>query len=197
MSWHISGSYYAPCSCNLGCPCTMGSTKADRGWCSGCLAFHVRQGTIDGVDVSDTKAVLVGDWPSSYLEGNGTGRLYLDEALTAEQRSALAGVLSGRKGGPLQMLAVIVPNIEPTKVAPISIEKNGDETHIMVGDFGQIVAKPLRGLTGELTRLLNGAGAFGQDIVLGNGTGSRWSDPDMREWESGGHVDMADFDWSG
>lgn len=197
MSWRISGTYYAPCSCNLGCPCTMGSTVADRGWCSGCLAFDIKSGEVDGVDVGGTKVVFVGDWPASYLLGNGTGRLYVDEAVTAEQRAVLEAVMSGRKGGLLQMIAAIVPNHLPTKVAPISIQHNGDETRVTVGEYGEVVAKPLRGLTGQLTRLLNGAGAFAQDIIMSNGSGSHWHDPEMRQWESGGHADIADFEWGG
>jgi hypothetical protein len=94
------------------------------------------------------------------------------------------------------MIGAIVPNIQPTKTASISIDRNSDEIRVTVGDFGQVVVKPLRGLTGQLTRLVNGAGAFGQDIVLGSGAGTRWSDPEMRQWE-GGHADMSEFDWSG
>jgi hypothetical protein len=67
--------------------------EADRGWCSGVLLFNIRTG-VDGTDVSDTKVALAADFPSGYLAGNGTGRLYVDPEVSQEQRSALEAVLS-------------------------------------------------------------------------------------------------------
>ncbi|MBV9453252.1 MAG: DUF1326 domain-containing protein [Rubrobacter sp.] len=40
--------------------------------------YDIQSGEIDGVDVSGTKVALVADWPSGFLAGNGTGRLYFD-----------------------------------------------------------------------------------------------------------------------
>ena len=76
MAWRITGTYYAPCSCNVGCPCTLGELEADRGWCSGTLVFDIQGGNVDGTNVGGTKVAVVGDWPSGFLAGNGTSRLY-------------------------------------------------------------------------------------------------------------------------
>jgi hypothetical protein len=51
-------------------------------------------------------------------------------------------------------------------------------------------------MQGDFTRLLHGAAAFRDDIIPGQGTCSRFYDPEMREWESGGHAERGDFDWS-
>ena len=67
MAWRITETYYAPCSCNVGCPCTLGKLEGDRGWCSGTLVFDIHGGT---------KVALVADWPRGFLAGNGTSRLY-------------------------------------------------------------------------------------------------------------------------
>lgn len=197
MPWQISGTYYAPCSCNVGCPCTLGEMQGDRGWCSGTLAFDIRSGRVDGTDVSNTRVVLAADWPSGFLAGNGTGRLYFDEGTPQERRTALEPVLMGQRGGVLEAVSSLVPTWLPARTAPIRVETGDEKTRIVVGDYGEVVTEPLKGATGERTRLLHAAAAFRDDIFLGRGTGTRWRDPDLRQWESGGHSEYADFDWSG
>ena len=97
MAWRITGTYYGPCSCKVGCPCTLGEMEADRGWCSGNLTFDIRSGNIDGIDVSGTKVAMDVDWPGGMLGGNGVGRFYFDPAVSERQRAALEAVLSGRR----------------------------------------------------------------------------------------------------
>lgn len=197
MAWNISGTYWAPCSCNVGCPCTFGEMEGDQGWCSGSLVFDVHRGQADGVDLSGTKVALAADWPSGFLGGNGTGRLYFDPSASQQQRAALEGIVSGRQGGALEAIAMLVPTFLAPKEAAINIQKSDDEVRITVGNFGTLVSRPLRGATGEPTRLLHAAAAFRDDIVLGNGRGSQWRDPELRQWEGGGHSEIGDFDWSG
>ena len=84
----------------------------------------------------------------------------------------------------------------PSKAASIRIDKDGEATKISVGGHGELVTAPLRGATGEYTRLLHGSAAFRDNIILAKGTGSSWRDPEMRAWESGGHSEQADFNWS-
>lgn len=197
MAWSMSGNYWAPCSCKVGCPCTLGEMEGDMGWCSGGQAVEIRSGNVDGTDVGGVKLAWIADWPSGFLAGNGTGRLYFDPSVSQEQWAALEPVLKGEKGGPLEAISALVPTFLPSKEAPISIQKDPEETTVTVGDFGKLVTKPLRGPTGELTRLLHAAAAFRDEIILAKGTGSYWRDPDLRQWESGGHSEQADFDWSG
>ena len=53
MSWKISGSYFETCSCALVCPCTASlSLGATNDYCRVVLVFHVKQGDVEGVDVS-------------------------------------------------------------------------------------------------------------------------------------------------
>ena len=105
--------------------------------------------------------------------------------------------MSGQQGGVLEILSSLITEILPTKEAPIDIQTDEEATtRIRVGDYGALVVQPLRGPEGDFTRLLHGAAAFRDDIVLARGTGSRWQDPEMRQWESGGHAEQADFDWS-
>ncbi len=196
MAWQINGTYYSPCSCKVGCPCALGELEADQGWCSAVMVVDIQKGNADGTDLSGTKVALVGDWPSGFLSGNGTARLYFDPSISAEQRSKLEGIVSGQKGGVFEILGSLISNVQPSEEAPINIQSGDEETRISVGDFADLVVKPLRGPTGEPTRLLHGAAAFRDDIVLANGRGTSAHAPGMRQWESLGHAEMSEFDWS-
>ena len=191
MAWQINGTYVGPCSCRVSCPCELGELVADQGWCSGILALDIRSGSVDGVDVGGTKVVFIGDWPSGFLAGNGTGRLVCDAAMSDAQQSALEGVMSGQKGGVFEVLSSLVPQSLPTLRAPIAFSRNGENVEVSVGDIGVGTYSPLKSQTGETTRLLHGAAAFREDVFLGKGTGSRFSPPDMRSWEGGGHSELA------
>ncbi len=196
MAWKLTGTYYIPCSCNVGCPCNFGEMEGDRGWCSGAGVFDIRGGDIDGTDVSGTKVALAADWPSGFLAGNGTGRLYFDPDTPQEQRSALESVLSGQQGGVFELFAALIPEFLPSKEAPIILQTSEEATRAKVGDFGAIVSAPIRDQEGNITTLRHGPAALVEDTVMGRGTGTSWRDPEMREWTSGGHAEQGDFDWS-
>jgi hypothetical protein len=196
MAWRLTGTYYAPCSCDVGCPCNFGELEADRGWCSGAFLMDVRGGEVDGTDVSGTKVAMAADWPSGFLAGNGTGRLYFDPEVSQEQRSALEAVFSGQRGGIFELLGALVPEFRPSKEASITLLAGEDATRAKVGDFGAIVVAPLRDPEGNITTLRHGPAAIVEEQVMAKGTGSSWRDPEMREWTSGGHAEQGDFDWS-
>ena len=196
MTWRMTGTYYAPCSCKVSCPCELGEMEADQGWCSGSIAFQIDKGNVDGLDISGTKVVLVGDWPKAFIAGNGVGLLYFDRGTPEKTRVALEKVLSGKMGGVWEPVGALIPTIKPSKEAAITIKKDGETTRITVAGFGDLVSTPLKGATGQPTRLLHGAATFRDDITLARGTGSSWHDPDMRAWSSGGHSEECAFDWS-
>jgi hypothetical protein len=196
MAWHIVGTYYAPCSCKVGCPCVLGEQEGDQVWCSGGQWVDIDNGDVDGVDVSGARLAWVADWPKGFLGGEGVGRIYFDSSVSAQQRDALEPLFKGQRGGVYEVVGQLVTRWLPTLEAPIDIEQDDEGTRITVGEFGVAIAKPLRGAGGEVTRLLHGAAAFRDDIGLANGKGTSWRDPDMRQWESLGHAEITEFDWS-
>ena len=196
MAWNIRGNYYGPCSCKVSCPCALGEMEADEGWCSGALAFDITSGKVNDVDVSGVTAVLDGDWPSGFLGGNGTARMYLDPSVSKAQQAALEGLFTGELGGVFEVFATLVNNVLPTKEASINLDADDDTFTVRVGDFGLLTAKTLRGADGRPTKVLNGAAHFRDEVILAKGVGTYWRDPEMREWESGGHAERWEFEWS-
>src|SRR5688572_9762613 len=89
MAWQFSGTYYAPCSCKVGCPCLLGELEADQGWCSGMVVMDIRSGNVDGLDISGTKVALLADWPSGFLAGGGKGRIHFDPSVGQDRRAPL------------------------------------------------------------------------------------------------------------
>jgi hypothetical protein len=117
--------------------------EGDRGWCSALRLYDIRSGEVDGVDVSGTRVALVADWPSGFLAGNGTGRLYFDPSVSQEQQDTLKPLIKGERGGVFEVIGSLVPNFLPNKEAPINIEVGEEESRATVGDIGKVVVKPL------------------------------------------------------
>ena len=47
MALRLTETYYAPCSCNVDCPCTFGELEGDRDWFSSVAILDVRDGAVD------------------------------------------------------------------------------------------------------------------------------------------------------
>ena len=78
MAWNLQGTFYENCSCDAICPCTwsnLGHRATRDDYCRFAMAFEVASGDVEGVDVSGTSFVLIGDTPPdmsrSNLEGHG------------------------------------------------------------------------------------------------------------------------------
>ena len=109
MSWKLEGSYFETCSCNVVCPCTaslaFGATL-DR--CRVTLVFNVKNGEIEGTDVSGLTVAAVADTPKVMTDGNWRLGVFIDAAASDEQAEKLGGVFSGALGGPMQALGPLV-----------------------------------------------------------------------------------------
>lgn len=186
MAWGVTGNMIEFCSCKLLCPCWLGPAQPDQGWCSGAIVFDIQQGTADGVDLSGAKVVFAADWPGDFWAGNGTARLYIDTAASAEQRRELEAIFSGRKGGLLEpLLGAVISRWLPAQTAPIAIQR-GDTLAITVGSVGQVMLQPMKDQDGRPTTVQGAAAqaAFqSASMELASSQGSRWSDPELRQWE--------------
>ena len=204
MAWNITGQLLDSCSCNMLCPCWFGVKELmvmDQGWCAAAWVYHVRQGNSDGVNLDGCTLATAFDWPGpTILDGNGTGRIYIDQAATAAQRRELEGIFQARKGGPLEVLGSLISLWLPTQTADINIQEEADTLTVTVGDFGQYKSQPLKNEEGQPMTMQNVG--FATALQFDNQTaqlapsGSRWSDPDMPhqfETKSGA---VANFTWT-
>lgn len=199
MGWRIKAQAVESCSCKMVCRCTLGPAEPDQGWCSAALGFDIVEGDADGVDLAGVKFVILGDLPGDFFGGFDAARLYVDESASDEQRTAVEEILQGKRGGLWEGLREAIRKWLPTKSAAISFG-NGDSPSVTVDGVGRNTLQPLQTEDGKRAVLENApvAAALGQNrIELALATGSNWSDPDMRSWESLGYGSQSVVDWSG
>lgn len=135
MSWHLKGSYFETCSCELMCPCNLSFDHgATYDYCRVTLVFHVREGEIEGTDIGGRKVALIADTPKVMTEGNWRLGMFVDEDATDEQMEKLSGVFSGQMGGPMAGLAPLVGEVLGVERAPIEIVEDGVRHSVRIGD---------------------------------------------------------------
>ncbi len=198
MAWHVEGQMHELCSCKILCPCWFGPAEPDQGWCSGAIVFDIERGSADGLDLGARKVVLAADWPGDFWAGDGTARLYLDENASPEQRKALEAIFSGQQGGPMEAVSsAVITTWLPAKTMPIAVSW-GDTTTGSVGDVGTITSRRMKNEAGQAATV-QGAAAMGafqlERMEVARTAGSRWSDPEMRQWDADSGT-TGPFAWS-
>jgi len=135
MPWSLSGSYFETCSCDVVCPCTASlSLGATRDRCRVVLVFNVKQGDVDGTDVSGITVAAVADTPKVMSEGNWRLGVVIDEGASDEQAEKLGGVFSGALGGPMEALGPLVGENLGLERLPIEVHEDGHKHSIRIGD---------------------------------------------------------------
>ena len=123
MAWNLAGSYSETCSCELMCPCNMSFDHgATYDFCRVVLAFKIREGMVDDVEIAGRKVVLVADTPKVMTEGNWRVGVYIDNGATEEQFDKLLQVFSGQLGGPMAGLAPLIGEMLGVERASIDLE---------------------------------------------------------------------------
>lgn len=125
--------------------------------------------------------------------------MYIDDSASSEQRRELEAIFWGKKGGFLEgLLGAVISRWLPTETTRIEIGW-GDSPFFRVGSFGQATLTPLRDQNGRPTRIEGAAAQTAFQFAsmdLASSKGSRWSDPDLRQWQ-GDSGTLHQFNWSG
>jgi hypothetical protein len=135
MSWSLEGSYFESCSCNVVCPCTASlALGATNDYCRVVLVFNVKQGDVEGTDVSGLTVAAVADTPKVMTDGNWRLGVFIDANASDEQAEKLGGVFSGALGGPMEALGPLIGENLGVKRAPIDVREDGLTHAITIGD---------------------------------------------------------------
>jgi hypothetical protein len=204
MAWNLTAEFTETCSCNMLCPCWYGVQELmvmDQGWCASAWLLRVQQGSADGVDLSGRTVALALDFPGPTLyDGNGTARLYIDDAASADHCRELEAIFQGTKGGPMEILAGLVTKWLPTQVAKIDFQEKGGTLTATVDGFGQMKSQRLTNEAGQPTTMQNTGFTTAlqfenQAAQLAPSSGTHWFDPDMpRQFENKSGA-VAKFTW--
>ena len=177
MPWNLTGSYFESCSCDVICPCTasmaLGATK-DR--CKVVLVFDVKDGEVDGTDVSGLTVAAVCDTPKVMSEGNWRLGVVIDADASDEQAEKLGGVFSGALGGPMEALGPLVGENLGVERQPIEVREDGLTHSVQIGDQVDLEIEdivPFGVETGEPVRITGIFHPAGSEFTVSRATRSK------------------------
>ena len=75
MAYRLEGELLEVCTCKVLCPCWIGEDPDGDGTCDSVNSWHISQGQIDGVDVSNLTIASVNHIPGNVLKRQLAGRL--------------------------------------------------------------------------------------------------------------------------
>ena len=193
MAWNLTGEFIETCSCNMLCPCWYGQAELmlmDRGWCATSILVRVQEGNFEGTDLAGQNAVVGLFFPGPTLfDGNGTGRVYIDDGASEAQKAALEKILQGQSGGGMEVPASLLSTWIPTQHTAIDVVEQDGKVRANVGGLGEIVSQRLVNELGNKMTMQNTAFTLafqfeGHAADLAPSDGTSWKDPDLPEaWE--------------
>ena len=177
MSWRITGSYFETCSCDVVCPCTASlALGASYDYCRVVLVFHVKDGEVEGVDVSGLTVAAVAETPKVMTDGNWRLGVFIDSAASDEQAEKLGGVFSGALGGPMEALGPLVGENLGVERAAIEVREDGLTHSVKIGDAVDFEIEdvvPFGVESGEPARLVGIFHPAGSELTVARATRSK------------------------
>jgi hypothetical protein len=200
MAWHIEGTYFENCNCDMICPCsTSGLTApADNDRCLVAFAFHVDTGDVDGVDVGGLTVCVVADAPAVMSEGGWKVGVLMDSAASAGQAEALGAVFGGQLGGPMQGLGPLIGEMVGMESLDVAYSDDGRRHQVRIGqavdmtveDFVSPLDATERGVR------VSGIGFPADTLAAGRSVASRGDVFGMTWDNTGKNSFSAPFAWS-
>ena len=197
MGFSVRGDYFETCSCDVSCSCIwLGPATQDA--CDLLLAWHVREGQKDDVDLSGLNAVMAVHTPKQMTDGNWKVALYLDDRATPEQSEALGAVFSGGAGGHLAAVGPLIGEVVGIAPASISFDRSGRSLKATVGDVLSMESEEMVGMDGSNPPVITNPllGVVAQPMTQARAGAVRYSD----HWDSefsGTNSFVTDFAYEG
>jgi hypothetical protein len=170
MAWTMKGRYVASCTCTMVCPCATASAPPDNPDgstnCWTFAVFDVREGSMDGVDLSGIRFGMNAHFPGVSSSGNWTIGIVADEGASEDQVKALTEILSGKAGGPFGEMAALITEFAGVERGAVSYA----DTAISFGDSSASY-EPLRGGDGSVTTMKNAVLGFAPEFEIGTTSG--------------------------
>jgi hypothetical protein len=199
MAWNVKGSYVETCSCDLMCPCNFSFDHgATYDYCRVTLVFNVKEGEIEGTDVSGTKIAVVADTPKVMTDGNWRVGVFVDDGTSEEQGDKLVKVFSGQLGGPMAGLAPLIGELLGVERAPIEVVDDGLRHSVRIGDAIDFEIEdivPFGVETGEPARLVGVFHPAGSTLTAAEAKRSRISAFGIA-YEAKTGLSTAEFSWA-
>jgi hypothetical protein len=171
MAYRIAGTYVAVCNCTPICPCPVdGRPTTENGECLGSLVFDIKEGDLDGTDLSGTSVGLYNHFPSNLSAGNWTVGLVIDAAASDDQARALEGIFRGNEGGPFGEFAGLISTVAGVERGKITVT-GGDKPSASIEGKTEFSFEPFTGADGSSTTVNNAMFGFAPTYKIGKGSG--------------------------
>ena len=199
MAWNLKGSYVETCSCELMCPCNLSFDHgATYDFCRVTLVFDIREGEVEGTDISGRRVAAIADTPKVMTEGNWRLGVFIDDEATDEQAGKLAQVFSGQLGGPMAGLAPLVGEVLGVERAPIEVHDEGLRHSVRVGDVIDFEVEdivPFGVETGEPVRFAGMFHPVASDLTMAEAKRSKINAFGI-EYEGKTGLSTSEFSWA-
>ena len=132
-AWWAKGLLFENCNCQIVCPGHVHfSNKCTHERCIGYWAIRFEEGTYGDVDLAGVTAVIAYESPQHMISGGWTEAVIIDERASQEQRATVENILTGRAGGPWEVLDRFGERRLPTRTAPIEITDEDAVKRVMI-----------------------------------------------------------------
>jgi hypothetical protein len=147
MAWRIAGDYFESCNCDAICPCRMvggrPGGRSTHGICLGVLSWLIHDGHAGDLDLSGLAAAFTIRYDDDEPGSPWTFVVHVDERGSAEQREAVAAILTGRWGGDdvLRLPWARKPSeLLDVRVSPIEVRSGPARHELRVGSAIELSA---------------------------------------------------------
>ena len=196
--WWAKGLLLENCNCQVVCPGHIHfSNNCTNERCVGYWAIRFDEGSYGNVGLEGVRAVIAYDSPSHMISGGWTEMVIIDEQCSKVQQSATEAILTGRAGGPWEVLDRFVKQRLPTRILPIQIVDKGAMKKVAIKGFLEGTIKDIRGRNRDqpvmIQNMFNQIHAPEQIIAHGDTT---YDDGEIMIATEGTHALYSKFDWS-
>ena len=151
MAYSVEGQLLEVCTCNILCPCWVGGDP-NEGYCEAIVGWHIKEGEIEGVDVSGRTFAMLVHIPGNVLDGNWKARLYLDQDTSDAQQEGILNLWGGKLGGAITDLASLVGEVVSVEKTDLTFDVEGINGTIKIGDQASASIEAFKGATGVETK---------------------------------------------
>ena len=147
--WEIHAVEVQNCNCAFGCPCQVNAWPT-YGTCEASVGVAIQKGHYGDVSLDGLNVAFTAKWPGPIHEGNGEQQIVIDERATAEQRTALEAIVSGKDTEDMATIFWIINAMTATHhetlYKPITIETDIDarKARIVVQDVFESEVEPIK-----------------------------------------------------
>jgi hypothetical protein len=143
-TYRVRAQSVEACNCALGCNCYFGGSP-NEGICEFIIGYDIQEGRFGDVDLRGVRAVVAAKYPNAIHEGHGHVVLFVDQAASPEQVSALVTILSGQAGGmPWEAIAATIEKFEGPIRRPIEIGTDGQRGRVRIAGTVELETTPIR-----------------------------------------------------